>query len=186
MNNTQAVTLWQIGRERSRMNIEPKHGNWFSEYNYTIAIDRDPLDSPTIPQLIAIPQTQNSSNGTFSTGKLNIYFTLERNYRADELTLFYGCFGLQETRFLLDGKPLLIPALKSSSEELQQLEIPFPATTIGDHILTITVSGKEKNPDYQVISYLKLEALQGKEVDLLPVRDDWATWIADKTLLNIM
>jgi hypothetical protein len=184
MANTETLTLWQIGRELSFVEIEPKQGDWFSEYNYTIEIDSDPINNPAIPQLISIPQTQTSSNETFSTGKLNIYFTLERNYKKDELKLFYGCFGSQETRLFLDGE-LLTPVIKFSSEELQQIEIPFPTTSVGDHILTITVSGKEKDPDYQVISYLKLEALQGEDVDLLPIRDDWTTWIGDKTMLNI-
>ncbi|MDJ0619249.1 MAG: hypothetical protein QNJ63_21325 [Calothrix sp. MO_192.B10] len=172
MDNTQAVTLWQIGREDFRVDIEPKEGNWFSEYNYTIEIDPDPINNPNIPQLIAIPQKHNPSSETFSTGKLNIYFTLERNYKANELTLFYGCFGSHETNMFLDGQ-LLTPRSEFSSAEFRQLEISLTEITVGDHILTIKVSGEQKDPDYQVIGYLKLEALQGEDVDLFPVSDDW-------------
>lgn len=191
MTDTQTATLWQIGREYSSLQIEPREGNWFSEYNYTVEIDSDPINQPTIPQLIAIPQTQTAGTGTLSTGKLNIYFTLDRNYKADELTLFYGCFGAQENRFLLDGQPLSNPVSKSDSKELQQLEISLPEITVGDHILTITVSGEQQDPDYQTISYLKLEALLGEEVDLLPMSNPsptsspWQQFSDDLKSLNI-
>ncbi len=172
MTNTETVTLWQIGRKIESVEIEPKQGKWFAEYNYTLEIDSDPIDNPKIPQLIAIPRTSQGQSETFSTGKLNIYFTLDRNYRADELTLFYGCFGSQSTRLYLDGQ-LLTPVLESTTAELQRMEIPVPATTVGDHILTITVSGKQQDADYQVINYLKLETLPGEDVTLYPVSDDF-------------
>lgn len=184
MNDSQTVTLWQIGKERSSVKTEPRQGNWFSEYNYTVEIDRDPIDRPTVPQLIAIPHAKTSSNKTLSTGKLNIYFTLDSNYQADELTLFYGCFGSPENRFLLDGKPLSNLVFKSSSNQLQQIEIACPAMTVGDHILTIMVSG-EHNADCQTISYLKLEALLGEEVELLPISNPWKQFSNDLKSLNI-
>ncbi len=200
MTETKAVTLWQIGRDDSPAEIEPKQGSWFREYNYTVEIDSDSINNPSIPQLVAIPHTQADNQEHLSTGKLNIYFTLDCNHEAEELTLFYGCFGRQKSCFLLDGQPLLNPVIKSSSEEFQQLEITLPKMTVGDHILTITVSGEQQDPDYQVISYLKLEAKQLENLepealeleiltetkaDLLPVPEDWAAWIADKTKLNI-
>lgn len=185
MTDPKKVTLWQIGRDDSPLEIEPKQGSWFSEYNYTVEIDSDPINHPSIPQLIAIPNVPSSSREKLSTGKLNIYFTLDRNYKADELTLFYGCFGGQENRFLLDGQPLSNLNWKSCSEKLQQLEISLTEMTVGDHILTITVSGEQQDLDYQVISYLKLEALPGKDVELLPVSNPWQQFSNDLKSLNI-
>lgn len=184
MTDTQTVTLWQIGRKSSSIKIEPRQGKWFSEYNYTVEIDREPLNRPTIPQLIAIPHVQTNSEGKLSTGKLNIYFTLDRNYQAEELKLFYGCFGSPKNSFLLDGKPLSNLVFKSSFNKLQQIEIALTAMTIGDHILTIMVSGSQ-NTDCQTISYLKLEALLGEEVDLLPISNPWKQFSKELKSLNI-
>lgn len=190
MTENKTVTLWQIGRDNSPGKIAPQAGNWLAEYNYTVEIDRDPIDHPSIPQLLAIPTILTTEQECLATGKLNIYFSLDRNYQTDELKLFYGCFGKQENRFLLDGQALFNLKVQSNSKELQQIEITLPEMTAGDHILTITVSGEQQNQDYQVISYLKLEALKPEtlkreKVKLLPVPEDWAAWIADKAKLNI-
>lgn len=179
MTDNKTVILWQIGREDSAVEIKTKPGSWFAEYNYTVEIDPDAINQPTIPLLIAIPKDKTTSNEIFSTGKLNIYFTLDRNYQADELTLYYGCFGANENSFLLDGQPLSNIIFKSASTELQQLEIALPDLTVGDHILTITVNGEKSDSDYQAISYLKLETLPGEDVDLLPISNSWQEFDGD-------
>lgn len=190
MTKNKTVTLWQIGRDNSPEKIAPQAGNWLAEYNYTVEIDRDPIHHPSIPQLLAIPSVSTTEQECLATGKLNIYFSLNRNYQTNELKLFYGCFGKQENRFLLDGQALSSLQVQSESEELQQIEITLPEMTVGDHILTIKVTGEQQNLDYQVISYLKLEVLKPEtlkreKVKLLPIPDNWATWIADKAQLNI-
>lgn len=145
----QHQTIWQIGKPRSRNREFVKQGTWTAEFNYTIGSDANPINNPTLPGILS--STPANAPGEYSTGKLNILFTLERDYREGELTLLYDRYGMHADNLLLDGKSIAqIPGI--SKGRLQQNQIPLEAVTKGKHTLTLTTSGKR-----HVIDYLKLQ-----------------------------
>ena len=156
MANTETVTLWQIGKERSKSEIEQKEGTWEQERSYTVGMDEDSIEHPNLPKLISVADADNT---VFACKSFKIYFTLDRTYEQDILTLRYGYFGEEENRIFLDGQ-LLFKNFGISSTEIQHNRIPFPLMEAGEHILKIEIIDKRQG--YHTISYLKLEALEGE------------------------
>jgi len=144
-------TLWQIGKEMSKSEVEHKRGVWTKLHNYTVGMDDNPIETPNLPYLISVPDVQNN---IFSAESVKIYFTIDRDYEPDALMLFYGYFGEEENRIFLDGK-LLFKDFGISSEIIRHNRIPFPIISAGEHILNITVVGKRKG--YHIINYLNLK-----------------------------
>lgn len=166
MRTSSKTTLWQIGQKHSPETSLLRDGDWFSEYNYTVGLDAEPITRPRIPLIVAIPDEENQHQEKFSTGKLNIYFTLNKRFLAEELTLYYGFYGAEAYQLLLDGQPVK-EGVSKHEDGLKQAEITLGAVNAGDHILTITV--KYGSQEAHSMSYLKLEAKEGKTFDLEPV-----------------
>ena len=106
-----------------------------NEFNYTIGSDANPINNPSLPGILS--SSPADAPGEYSTGKLNILFSLERNYSQGELTLLYDRYGMHADNLLLDGKLVTqIPGI--SKGRLQQNQIPLGAVTQGKHTLTLT------------------------------------------------
>ncbi len=160
------TTLWEISHQPPRgASLSPK-AQWFDEYNYTVGLHDDSSFSSQLPLLVAIPDQTAQSQGELLTGKLNVYFTLDQPFAANDLRLYYGFYGTDEYQLMLDGQPLL-EGLATGQGRLKQAEVAFEAISAGDHILTITV--KHDCEQAHATSYLKLAAKEGAVIDLAPV-----------------
>ncbi len=147
-------TLWQIGRPGDGSKEFLTKGAWAEEYDYTVGTDADSINNPTIPGIITAPEARKPSKG-ISTDKLNIDFTLERDYEQGQLTLFYNFYGSEEDSLFLDGE-LLTKIAGVGEKTLKENEIPLGAIAAGNHRLSITTSGGKDGR--HAIDYLKLQA----------------------------
>jgi cyanobactin cluster PatC/TenC/TruC protein len=181
----QNQTLWQIGKPGGRGKEFVKAGGWQAEFTYTVGSDADSINQPNMPPVLVVPERKQKPN-LYSTNKLNIRFTLEREYRKDELKLFYDFFGSEKDTLLVNGQKLT-EILGAGEGKLKQNQIPLPALGKGEHTLTFTTTGG--GPDkLHWIDYLKLEEkatvneapikegpagsdIQGTDFEILPQQD---------------
>lgn len=156
----QTETLWQIGQPGKGGQEFLQEGDWQEEFTYIVGSDEDSINHPQMPSLLVVPgrKKKPGSKGKqlFSTDKLNIQFTLNQNYSAGELTLFYNFFGSLVDTLWIDGEPVTeIAGVGSGTNKTQN---PLPAMNAGQHTLTLTTSGGSKDGAHR-IDYLKLEAV---------------------------
>ncbi|MGB6300438.1 MAG: LamG-like jellyroll fold domain-containing protein, partial [Rivularia sp. (in: cyanobacteria)] len=181
----QNQTLWQIGKPGGRGKEFVKAGGWQAEFTYTVGSDADSINQPHMPPVLVVPERKQKPN-LYSTNKLNIRFTLEREYRKDELKLFYDFFGSEKDTLLVNGQKLT-EILGAGEGKLKKNQIPLPALGKGEHTLTFTTTGG--GPDkLHWIDYLKLEEkatvtqapieegpagsdIQGTDFQILPQQD---------------
>ena len=154
--STQTQTLWQIGKPGGRGKEFVKAGGWQAEFTYIVGSDADSINRPHMPPVLVVPERKQKPN-LYSTNKLNIRFTLERDYGIGELTLFYDFFGSEKDTLSVNGQKLT-EILGAGEAKLKQNQIPLPALGKGEHTLTFTTTGG--GPDkLHWIDYLKLEAV---------------------------
>lgn len=153
--------LWQIGQPGKGSQEFSQVGGWHAEFTYAVGSDKDPINQPQMPSLLVVPgrktKPQRKGKHLFSTDKLNIQFTLGKNYSTGELTLFYNFFGSQVDTLLVDGKPVT-ELVGVGSGKPTKTQIPLPALSAGKHILTLTTAGGLGDGAHR-IDYLKLEGV---------------------------
>ncbi|MEC4817306.1 MAG: LamG-like jellyroll fold domain-containing protein [Scytonema sp. PMC 1069.18] len=147
--------LWQIGRPGDGSKEFLTKGAWSEEYDYTVGSDADSINHPSIPGIITAPEARKPSK-SISTDKLNIDFTLERDYGQGQLILFYNFYGSEEDSLFLNGE-LLTKIVGVGEGKLKENEIPLGALAAGKHRLSITTNGGKDGK--HSIDYLKLQAI---------------------------
>lgn len=147
-------TLWQIGKPGDGANKFLTKGAWSEKYDYTVGSDADSINNPSLPGIITASEARKPSKG-ISTDKLNIDFTLERDYGEGQLTLFYDFYGSEEDSLFLDGE-LLTKIAGVGERKLKENQIPLRALAAGQHRLSITTNGGTSGR--HAIDYLKLQA----------------------------
>lgn len=163
-------TLWQIGQSGKGDRKFGRTGGWQAEFTYVIGSDDDPINQPHMPLLLVVSDPQAKLKGNrkklLSTNKLNIQFTLTRNYNADELTLFYDFFGSETDTLFVDGER--VTELVGVGEgKLRQTQIPLPALSAGEHTLTLTTAGGVGDGAHW-IDYLKLDGVVAPQQPATP------------------
>lgn len=153
----QTETLWQIGKPGDRAAEFVKSGGWQTDYTYTIGVDADPINKPNIPGVLVVPGAESKpmyqGQPRFSTERLNIAFSLGRDYGAGELTLFYDFLGSETDTVYLDGMP--VAELAGVGEgRVSQHQISLPDVRAGEHEMSITTAG---GTGAHLIDYLKLD-----------------------------
>ena len=167
MTEVESETLWQIGKPDDAGKEFVQAGGWKAEFNYTVGSDEDPINQPSIPATLVATEHKPKPK-RYSTDKLNIRFTLDRNYDDGELTLFYDFFGSQIDTILLDSEKL-IEIQGVGKGKIKQNQIPLTALGSGEHELTITTA-KSKNQNAHMIDYLKLvSAIAVSQVEQPPM-----------------
>ena len=126
-------------------------GGWTPEYNYSIAIDSQPIASPCMPGILTNYNRSFSSENA-ATSRLNILFTLPLSDRLYHLFLLYCYEGTQSSKILLDQVELT-DCFATEKCTVESLKIELGVVQPGDHKLTITLSGDE---GYQKIQSLQL------------------------------
>ena len=181
----QNQTLWQIGKPGGRGKEFVKAGGWQAEFTYTVGSDADSINQPNMPPVLVVPERKQKPN-LYSTNKLNIRFTLDREYRKDELKLFYDFFGSEKDTLSVNGQKLT-EILGAGEAKLKQNQIPLPALGKGEHTLTFTTTGGGTDKLHW-IDYLKLEKvatvneapmtqgpagsdIQGTDFEIVPQQD---------------
>jgi cyanobactin cluster PatC/TenC/TruC protein len=165
-------TLWQIGQPGRAGAEFVQAGGWQATFTYTVGTDADPVGAPTVPPLLVVPsrkaKPKRGKKQLFSTNKLNIRFTLDRDYSAQALTLFYDFFGSETDTLTLDGKLLAeIPGIGEG--KLKQNQIPLPALAAGEHTLTLTTAGGAGDGAHW-IDYFKLDGVVAPTPVLQPTQ----------------
>ncbi|MDY6784473.1 MAG: cyanobactin biosynthesis PatC/TenC/TruC family protein [Cyanobacteriota bacterium] len=158
---TQTETLWQIGQPGRAGKEFVQAGGWQAEFTYTVGTDADPIGAPTMPPLLVVPsrkaKPKRGKKQLFATNKLNICFTLARDYAPQELTLFYDFFGSETDTLTLDKKPLA--EISGVGEgKLKRNQIPLTALAAGEHTLTLTTAGGAGDGAHW-IDYFKLDGV---------------------------
>lgn len=148
-------TLWQIGRPGDGAKEFLTKAAWSEEYDYTVGSDADSINHPSIPGIVTAPEARKPSKG-ISTDRLNIDFTLERDYAEGQLTLFYNFYGTEEVSLFLDGE-LLTKIAGVGERTLKENQISLGTLAAGKHRLSITTSGGTNGR--HTIDYLKLQAI---------------------------
>jgi cyanobactin cluster PatC/TenC/TruC protein len=162
-------TLWQIGRPGDGSKEFLTKGAWSEEYDYTVGTDADSINHPSIPGIITATEARKPSKG-ISTDKLNIDFTLERDYGQGQLTLFYNFYGSEEDSLFLNGE-LLTSIAGVGERTLKENQIPLGVLAAGKHRLSITTSGGTNGK--HAIDYLKLQAIVPLPAPVpLPIQQD--------------
>jgi len=154
LSPSELQTLWQIGRPGDGSKEFLQVGNWTQEYHYTVGVDPDPINNPSIPALLTVPGAKKHPKQC-STDKLNIHFRLERSYNAGELIFCYNFYGSEEDSLFIDGQ-LLTKIVGIGEGKLNKHQIPLLAITAGNHTLSITTSGGVGGK--HSIDYLRLQA----------------------------
>jgi cyanobactin cluster PatC/TenC/TruC protein len=157
--------LWQIGRPGDGSKEFLSKGAWSEEYDYTVGSDADSINHPSIPGIITAPEARKPSKG-ISTDKLNIDFTLERDYGEGQLTLLYNFYGTEEDSLFLNGE-LLTKIAGVGEGKLKENEIPLGALAKGKHRLSITTNGGKDGR--HAIDYLKLQAIVAIPAPVVPI-----------------
>ena len=162
MTEQQIETLWQIGKPGQFGKEFVQAGGWQAEFTYTVGCDQDPIERPTMPAVLVVPEKKHKperkGKPLFSTDKLNIRFSLERDYGVGELTLFYDFLGSETDSLFLDGEKLT--ELPGAGEgKLKQNQVPFGAVAKGEHVLTLTTAAGKSKDHYHWIDCIKLQAV---------------------------
>jgi uncharacterized protein (DUF697 family) len=165
-------TVWQIGKP-----LEEAAGHqstaaflqqcpWTAEFDYQVAADADPIQRPHIPYGLSAPDAPKRQG---RTEKLNIHFTLERDYAEGELRLIYGRYGTALDQIRLDGV-LLAQVQGAGDAQLRRSELPLGVVARGAHVLTLTTAG-EPHHQAHALGYLQLQALEtsASSTALVPV-----------------
>lgn len=140
-------TLWQIGRS-GRSDFE---GEWQATFGYYVGRDPDEINHPGIPHFITVPGGPRSKGGT---EKLNIHFTLDRDYANGELVFAYDRWGAEKDQVLFDGE--LVAAVSGAGKgKLKHVALCLKNGSSGDHVLTITTLGGTGSVGHR-IDYMKL------------------------------
>ena len=175
-SNANGVTLWQIGTPNGAVNPivgageYPANRAYSDNFEYTVGDDTEPINAPSIPGYIgSVNVCDIASNRpcTDTTAQLNIHFTLNCYYAAEELTLIYDRYGSEVDDILLDGDS--VGTVSGTEGGFSQFAIPLEALSAGDHTITIRYAGGgDANGHY--IDYLKLTApsLCAVQVDIKP------------------
>lgn len=143
-------TLWTIGRPGRSEFL----GKWSAAFDYRIGEDLDPINCPAIPHYITVHGAPKLKGGT---EKLNIHFTLDRDYAKGELALIYDRWGGEKDEVLVDGN-LLAPVSGAGKGRFKRVALSLVDAPAGDHVITITTSGKTESGGHR-IDYLKLAAI---------------------------
>jgi hypothetical protein len=144
-------TLWQIGRS-GRSDFGEK---WTAVFNYHVGADIDAIDSPSIPHLITV-QGGRKSKG--ATEKLNIHFTLDRDYSNGELVFIYDRWGGEKDQVFVDEE-LLAPISGVGKGKFKHVVVSLNDISNGNHVITITTSGETTSGGHR-IDYLKLVEIE--------------------------
>jgi hypothetical protein len=145
------TTLWQIGRS-GRSEIQAQ---WTAAFDYHVGTDIDAINNPGIPHLITV---QDGPKSKGATGKLNIHFTLDRDYPDGELAFIYDRWGAEKDQVLIDGE-LLAPISGSGKGKFKHVALSLKDVSNGDHVITITTSGETEAGGHR-IDYLKLTTIR--------------------------
>lgn len=153
-------TLWQIGKSGNGKREFARFGGWKPEFDYTVGSDADPINQPSIPSLLVAPgrkhKPSRAGKQLHATDKLNIRFKLNKDYSKSELKLFYDFFGSETDSLFIDSQKITeLPGVGEG--KLKQNEIPLPALSQGEHVLSITTAGGKDKAHW--IDYLKLEGI---------------------------
>ena len=149
--------LWQIGRSgRSDFQAE-----WQAAFDYTVGRDPDTINHPGIPHFISVPGGPRSQGGT---GKLDIHFTLDRDYANGELVFTYDRWGAEKDHVLFDGE-LLAAVSGAGKGKFKHVALSLPIAPSGIHVLTLTTQGGAGSVGHR-IDYLKLAETQKTAEDI--------------------
>jgi uncharacterized protein (DUF697 family) len=158
------TTLWQIGSPPAgdeapeETAVFLRQTPWTAEFDYRVATDADPTHRPQMPYAISAPDAPKRQG---MTEKLNIHFTLERDYAEGKLRLIYGRYGAAPGQIYLDG--VLAARVSGTGEELLgRSEIPLGALPRGEHMITITTAGDPENQAH-ALGYLQLQATEAAD-----------------------
>lgn len=152
MTEVETATLWQIGKPGGGGKEFAQDGGWQAEFTYTVGSDADPINKPNMPPVLVRAGLKPKLH---CTKKLNIRFTLDRDYSEEQLTLFYDFLGAETDSIFINGKKL--KQIKGAGEgKLKQNQIPLPALSQGENVLSITTAGGADGAHW--IDYLKLES----------------------------
>ena len=151
VEETSKRTLWQVGRSgRSEFERE-----WTAAFDYHVGTDLDAVNSPGIPHLITV---QGGPKSKGATEKLNIHFTLDRDYPNGELAFIYDRWGAEKDQVLVDGE-LLAPISGPGEGKFKHVALSLKEVLNGNHVITITTSGETEAGGHR-IDYLKLAVCQ--------------------------
>jgi hypothetical protein len=144
-------TLWQIGRSgRSDFG-----GKWTAVFDYHVGTDIDEINSPNIPHLITV---QGGPKSKGATEKLNIHFTLDRDYPTGELIFSYDRWGGEKDQVFVDDE-LLAPISGVGKGKFKHVALSLNDASNGDHVITITTSGETASGGHR-IDYVKLAEVE--------------------------
>jgi cyanobactin cluster PatC/TenC/TruC protein len=152
MTEVKTATLWQIGKPGGGGKEFAQDGGWLAEFTYTVGSDADPINKPNMPPVLVKAGLKPK---LYCTKKLNIRFTLNRDYSQEQLTFYYDFLGAETDSIFINGKKLR--QIKGAGEgKLKQNQILLPALNKGENVLSITTAGGADGAHW--IDYLKLES----------------------------
>lgn len=143
------TTLWQIGRS-GRKDFQ---GKWTSAFDYHLGTDIDEVNSPTIPHFISVPSGPKTIG---TTERLNIHFTLERDYKSGELAFIYDRWGGEKDQIYIDDE-LLAPVSGAGRGMFKHVALSLKDISTGDHVISITTSGETEG---HRVDYVKLIGIE--------------------------
>ena len=144
-------TLWQIGRP-GRNDFQ---GKWTTAFDYHVGTDIDEVNSPGIPHHITV---QGGPKSKGATEKLNVHFTLDRDYPDGELSFIYDRWGAEKDQVFVDGE-LLAPIGGAGKGMFKHVALSLKDVPNGNHVITITTSGETEAGGHR-IDYLKLAEIE--------------------------
>ena len=144
-------TLWQIGRS-GRSDFQK---TWTSTFDYHVGTDIDPINSPGIPHFITVHGGEKSKG---ATEKLNIHFTLDRDYPDGELAFIYDRWGAEKDQVLVDGQ-LLAPISGAGKGKFKHVALSLKDILKGNHVITLTTSGNPETGGHR-FDYFQLAAIR--------------------------
>lgn len=143
-------TLWRIGRP-GRSEFRAK---WRSEFNYHVGTDLDQVNAPKLPNFIGVHGSPKVKGGT---ERLNINFTVDRDYAAGQLAFIYDRWGGEKDQVMIDGK-LLSPVAGAGRGKYKHVALRLGDLASGAHVITITTFGETDDGGHR-IDYLQLAAV---------------------------
>lgn len=147
---TYSKTVWQIGRS-GRMELQNR---WTATFDYHVGTDIDEINNPTLPHLITVnggPKSQGA------TEKLNIHFTLDRDYQNGALAFIYDRWGAEKDQVFVDDN-LLAPIGGPGIGRFKHVALALPEISEGEHTIAITTSGETEAREHR-IDYVKLATI---------------------------
>ena len=151
IEETSQKALWQIGRS-GRTELQSR---WTATFDYHVGTDIDEINNPTIPHLIAVKGGPKSKG---ATEKLNIHFSLDRDYQNGELAFIYDRWGAEKDLVFVDDE-LLTPIAGAGKGRFKHVALSLNNVSTGDHIITITTSGETEAGEHR-IDYIKLVEIE--------------------------